>query len=178
MENVINGVDTDTKKRKNDGVDSNKRPLKTPKNKIHRPKVVGEAKPKRPREPKTPMPKTPKPKIPKRAYTKKSSKRVGVENVRRALNFDDVAEEKLSGNRSIVVVARDLVLDLKPLSIIKRKRSKQRKRSSSFVQSPDLQACEGKISDAASDQNLIPCTFKSIGTFILSKLANSVLRFS
>ncbi|KAL7610051.1 hypothetical protein Lser_V15G12458 [Lactuca serriola] len=55
----------DSRKRRNNGIDLNKKPNKRTRMKKHRPKVYDDSKPKKVQKPKTPKPKTPKPKTPK-----------------------------------------------------------------------------------------------------------------
>ena len=117
------GLETNSKKRKNDCIDLNKTPRKTPRKKVHMPKILGEGRRKRPSPT---QPKTPKPSTPKRVYVKKSvsvnrknksslnnsvsiSKQVGVvERVeadlscKRSLNFDkEIPLEVQSSNAQV-----------------------------------------------------------------------------
>ncbi|CAI9276548.1 unnamed protein product [Lactuca saligna] len=60
----------DSRKRRNNGIDLNKKPNKRTRMKKHRPKVYDDSKPKKVQKPKTPKPKTPKPVTPNRVHEK------------------------------------------------------------------------------------------------------------
>ncbi|CAH1413573.1 unnamed protein product [Lactuca virosa] len=58
----------DSRKRRNNGIDLNKKPSQRTRMKKHRPKVYDDSKPKKVQKPKTPKPKTPKPVTPNRVH--------------------------------------------------------------------------------------------------------------
>ncbi|KAH7542034.1 hypothetical protein FEM48_Zijuj02G0030600 [Ziziphus jujuba var. spinosa] len=89
------------KKRPNNDLDLDKKPRKKPKKKIHRPKVVGEGKPKRTLAPKTPTKRAPKLKKPKAAPKSEKLKRAAKkhlssgkrENMKNLENSETITEE-------------------------------------------------------------------------------------
>ena len=101
------------KKRKENGSDLNKKPHKKPKKKIHRPKVVGEGKPKRTPKPKTPKcatpgsaslkPRTPKPATTKRVNSKKN--KAGKGKNKSSLEDSITVSEEVSVERNDPIVS-------------------------------------------------------------------------
>ncbi|PON93600.1 DNA-3-methyladenine glycosylase I [Trema orientale] len=108
-----------SKKRRENDLDLNKRPQKKPRKKIHRPKVVGEGKPKRTPKPKTPKrttsksasfePCTPKPATPKRVISKKNTpgKRKNKNSLKGSITLlEEVSEERKDQRKDPIVPCR------------------------------------------------------------------------